>query len=154
MSPAFINTPEFYVIAAVVAAMIVAFAAKPSSRGEARTHLLAGELSYGEITTPSISLKVGEDGNVALIRHGIEGLGDSGALSVAVTVIGFDITIEERFVPSRDVYDTPVNTATFILDFLAPERYHIKYNVEQGGLFVAFAFNNRPGWETTKELIR
>lgn len=150
----FIDTPEFYVIAAVVAAMIVAFAAKPASRGEAVTHLLSGTLSNSESTPPSISINARENGDVILTRRGLEGLGSMGAVSLAITIIGFDIIIEERFVASRLDGDTSVNTATFTLDFLARERYHIRYNADHCGLFASAQINNRPGWETTKELLR
>ena len=68
-----------------------------------------------------------DDGSVVLTRNGIEGVSTSGAVSLAVTIIGFDITIEERIVPGNNL-DEPIDTATFVLDFLAPDRYHLKYN--------------------------
>lgn len=133
--PDFLSSVEFYVYATVVAAAIVAFLARPSSRGEARQHLLAGDLSnelnlcWRDVNTsqPSISLRVRDDGSVVLTRNGIEGVSTSGAVSLAVTIIGFDITIEERIVPGNNL-DEPIDTATFVLDFLAPDRYHLKYN--------------------------
>lgn len=131
----FLSSVEFYVYATLVAAAIVAFLARPSSRGEARQHLLAGDLSnelnrsWSDVNTsqPSISLRVRDDGAVVLTRNGIEGVSASGAVSLAVTIIGFDITIEERIVPGNNL-DEPIDTATFVLDFLAPDRYHLKYN--------------------------
>ena len=140
----FLHTTEFYVIATLVAATIVALLAHPSSRGEARQHLLAGELSnasnrsWSDTTTvePSISFRVRDDGAVALTRHGVDGVSTSGAVSLAVTVIGFDISIEERIVPGNNM-DDPIDTATFVLDFLAPDRYHIKYNSSATSRFAA-----------------
>ena len=131
----FLSSVEFYVYATLVAAAIVAFLARPSARGEARQHLLAGDLSnvsgcsWSDVVSsqPSISLRVRDDGAVMLTRHGIEGVSISGAVSLAVTVIGFDITIEERIVPGNNL-DEPIDTASFVLDFLAPDRYHLKYN--------------------------
>lgn len=150
----FLHSIEFYVIATLVAATIVAFLAKPSARGEARQHLLAGDLSnnsnreWGSVNAvqPSISFFVRGDGSVVLTRHGIEGVSTSGAVSLAVTVIGFDITIEERIVPGNTI-DDPIDTATFVLDFLAPDRYHVKYNSSATSRFAASTLLVRPDFK-------
>lgn len=158
--PDFLSSVEFYVYATLVAAAIVAFLARPSSRGEARQHLLAGELSnatgrnWGEIATvqPAISLIVRDDGAVVLFRHGIDGVSTSGAVSLAITVIGFDITIEERIVPGNDI-DEPIDTATFVLDFLAPDRYHLKYNSSSTSRFATTTLLVRPDFNKQVNLI-
>lgn len=150
----FFQSVEFYVLATLVAALIVGFIAKPSNRGEARQHLLAGELSnesnrsWSDAATiePSISVKVREDGAVVLTRHGLEGVSTSGAVSLAVTIIGFDVSIEERIVPGNNLDDV-VDTATFVLDFFAPDRYHIKYNSSSISSFVATTLLVRSGYE-------
>lgn len=150
----FLGSIDFYVYATLVAAAIVAFLARPSERGEARQHLLAGELSNAtkrswsdsNSAQPAISLIVRDDGAVVLFRHGIEGVSSSGAVSLAVTVIGFDITIEERIVPGNNL-DDPIDTATFVLDFLAPDRYHLKYNSQATSSFVATTLLVRPDYE-------
>ena len=150
----FLSSIDFYVYATLVAAAIVAFLARPSERGEARQHLLAGELSNAtkrswsdsNSAQPAISLIVRDDGAVVLFRHGIEGVSSSGAVSLAVTVIGFDITIEERIVPGNNL-DDPIDTATFVLDFLAPDRYHLKYNSQATSSFVATTLLVRPDYE-------
>ena len=150
----FLSSVEFYVYATLVAAAIVAFLARPSSRGEARQHLLAGELSnatgrnWGEIATvqPAISLIVRDDGAVVLFRHGIDGVSTSGAVSLAITVIGFDITIEERIVPGNNL-DEPIDTASFVLDFLAPDRYHLKYNSSATSRFASTTLLVRQDFE-------
>ena len=150
----FFNSVEFYVIATVVAAAIVLYFAQPSSRGEARQHLLAGNLSNAsnrswsdnKSVQPAISLIVRDDGAVVLFRHGIEGVTISGAVSLAITVIGFDMTIEERIVPGNNL-DDPIDTASFVLDFLAPDRYHLKYNSSSTSSFVATTLLVRPGYE-------
>lgn len=155
----FFHSVEFYVLATLVAALIIGFLAKPSSRGEARQHLLAGELSNESnrswsdtaTTQPSISLRVRDDGAVVLTRHGVQGVSTSGAVSLAVTVIGFDVTIEERIVPGKDI-DDPIDTATFVLDFFAPDRYHIKYNSSSTSSFVAATLLVRSGYEKTLPL--
>ena len=157
----FLGSIEFYVYATLVAAAIVAFLARPSSRGEARQHLLAGELSNASnrswsdnaSVSPAISLIVRDDGAVVLFRHGIEGVTSSGAVSLAVTVIGFDITIEERIVPGNNI-DDPIDTATFVLDFLAPDRYHLKYNSSATSSFVAATLLVRPDYEKHLQLNR
>ena len=150
----FFNSVEFYVIATVVAAAIVLYFAQPSSRGEARQHLLAGDLSnasgrgWSDTMSPqaSISLRVRDDGAVVLTRYGLNGVSISGAVSLAITVIGFDMTIEERIVPGNNL-DDPIDTASFVLDFLAPDRYHLKYNSSSTSSFVATTLLVRPGYE-------
>lgn len=157
----FLGSVEFYVYATLVAAAIVAFLARPSSRGEARQHLLSGELSnatgrtWSDTTTTqsSISICVRDDGAVMLFRHGIEGVSSSGAVSLAVTIIGFDITIEERIVPGNNL-DDPIDTAVFVLDFLAPDRYHLKYNSSATSSFVATTLLVRPDYEKHLPLNR
>ena len=157
----FLGSIDFYVYATLVAAAIVAFLARPSERGEARQHLLAGELSNAtkrswsdsNSAQPAISLIVRDDGAVVLFRHGIEGVSSSGAVSLAVTVIGFDITIEERIVPGNNL-DDPIDTATFVLDFLAPDRYHLKYNSSATSSFVAATLLVRPDYEKHLQLNR
>ena len=157
----FLGSVEFYVYATLVAAAIVAFLARPSSRGEARQHLLAGELSNASNRSwsdsnsaqPAISLIVRDDGAVVLFRHGIEGASSSGAVALAITVIGFDITIEERIVPGNNL-DDPIDTATFVLDFLAPDRYHLKYNSSATSSFVATTLLVRPDYEKHLQLNR
>lgn len=157
----FLGSVEFYVYATLVAAAIVAFLARPSSRGEARQHLLAGELSNASNRSwsdsnsaqPAISLIVRDDGAVVLFRHGIEDVSSSGAVSLAITVIGFDITIEERIVPGNNL-DDPIDTATFVLDFLAPDRYHLKYNSSATSSFVATTLLVRPDYEKHLQLNR
>ena len=147
------QTVEFYVIAVLVAAMIVALVARPASRGEARQYLLAGDLKACGDDNPAITLTAHDDGSVALTRHGIEGITSTGAVSLAVNVIGWDIVIEERLSEGFSD-DAPIDTAVFRLDFLAPERYHIRYNSSATGRFVATPFHNRPGYTTTRPLIQ
>ena len=149
-----LGSVEFYVYATVVAAAIVAYLARPSSRGEVRQYLLAGELSnasnraWTDLPTlpPSISIIVRDDGAVVLFRHGVEGVSTSGAVSLAITVIGYDITIEERIVPGNNL-DDPIDTATFVLDFLAPDRYHLKYNSSATSRFATATLLVRPDYE-------
>lgn len=153
---AFYQSVEFYVIAFLVAAVIVAFAIKPQRRGEARTHLLAGTLSTAGTVEPSISLEAMDSGYVRLVRDGLSGVFTNGAVSLAVTIIGFDITIEERLVAGHD-YDInaePARSAEFLLDFLGRERYHIRYNSDASGLFAVTTLNNRPGYIARKPLTK
>lgn len=147
------QTVEFYVIAVLVAALVVALVARPTSRGEARQYLLVGELRSDGVINSEITMIANDDGSVILTRSGIEGITSTGAVSIAVTVVGWDVVIEERLsVGYSD--DAPIDTAVFKLDFLAPERYHIRYNSSATGRFVATPFHNRPGYTTTRQLIQ
>lgn len=144
---------EFYVIAAFVAAAIIAFFSRPASRGVARQHLLAGNLTPDDddIACPSIHLHVNDDGSVTLTRRGVSGIGADGAVSLAVNVIGFDIEIQERQVAGLWPPQSAMQ-ARFTLDFLARERYHLSYSSETAGLFAATSLHVRPGITIDKTL--
>ncbi len=145
------NSVEFYVIAACIAAAIVAYAALPSKRGSAVLHLLAGTLSEGDAEAqPSLDVLVDDNRRAIITRRGVRGVTDTGAVSLAVNVIGFDITIEERITPGRG--SGTMAEAQFVLDFLAPERYHIKYNSQAAGVFTAFTLHVREGLKIHREL--
>lgn len=153
---------EFYVIAAVMAAMIVALCARSDDRGPVREILLAGVISRerddgNEDADPSIELICNDDGSVVLRRHGLLGVYASGAVSLAIEVKGFDVKIRERVVPGRDDSGEPVYTASFILDFMAREHYFISY-VSDSTPFAtsqtaSLTLSNRPGNRVEKRLI-
>lgn len=154
-----IGSVEFYVALAVVAAAIVALCVKPAGRGEARQYLLPGTLcGCAEPQTMTaddeagwVDISCNDDGTVALTRRGLRGMNASGALSLAITVIGFDVTIEERVAEPREAGE-PTDMALFTLDFMGRERYHVKYNSEATGSFVSFSLNNRPGLAFSRRL--
>jgi len=147
------DTVEFYVIAAFVAAAVVALLSRPKGLGPIKTLLLAGELSAGDgDTAPSIELTCRDDGTVELRRHGVEGINETGAVSLAVSIKGFDISIEERQAAGRDPLAPMIDTATFVIEDLGPERYHVRYNSESAGLVCALTLHVRPGIHTVKAL--
>lgn len=154
-----LDSIEFYVIAAVVAAAVVGLCVRPSSKGEAVTRLLAGILSAGDDdgsdATPSIELLVEQDGSVTLTRRGLYGMVHaSGAMSLVVNVAGFDISVEERLTPGRPVADVPEPAeAHFTLDFLGAERYHLRYYSEATGGLAVTPLHVRPGIHIVKPLI-
>ncbi|MDO4320368.1 MAG: hypothetical protein Q4C34_07305 [Bacteroidales bacterium] len=151
---AWYNTVEFYVIAGAAAAAVVALSALPSRRGAAVLHLEAGRLLCGDEAVPGrpwLEVEVDRNGHVVITRHGLRGVAMDGAVSLAVNVIGFDISIEERLTPGRG--DDMAATAQFELDWLGPERYHIKYNSEDAGLFAAFSLPVRPGIRVVREFM-
>jgi hypothetical protein len=148
------QTVEFYVITSVIAAAVVAYMAIPAQRGEAKLHMLAGELFEGDFDAkPSIEFHCNDDGSVTLVRRGISGIYASGAVSIAIKVIGFDLMIEERLTQGSPL-DMQMSEAQFNLDFLAPEWYHIKYNSENIGRFCAASLHVRPGLVLRKELTQ
>lgn len=150
----FFGSAEFYILLAVVAAAIVAAAARPAFTGPVREELLAAELlpaMPGEKNEPSIECRCSDGGRVIFIRHGLDGMTDSGAVSLAVKIKGNDISIEERL-SAGSMYDDPVADAMFTLDNLAPAFYHISYHSDKLSRFVAFTLHNRPGITTVKSL--
>ncbi|MDE7025208.1 MAG: hypothetical protein K2O88_04925 [Paramuribaculum sp.] len=146
----FFTSVEFYVIATVVAAAVLGLCVKPQSKGPVRQHLLAGRLRNGEHKSPGLELMCREDGSVELLRTGVDDLTDAGAVSLAVSVSGFNITIKERVTLAE--CGEARNEALFVLDFLAPEYYHIRYESDDTSLFCAFTLHVRPGIKTRKEL--
>ena len=149
----FFQTVEFFVIAALAAAAIVAYMCMPRSRGEAVTHTVGGELfdqggdsdpADGEENCGELTVEVRDDGAVVLTRGGIRGITASGAVSLAVTVIGFDVHIEER--RTRGFSNDPhMDSSRFVLDFFAPEWYHIRYSYSDEGEFCSFQLHVKPG---------
>lgn len=149
---------EFYVIAVVVAAAIVALLGRRPSDGPVRQYLLPGVISQegGEsASSPGIELLCGDDGSVLLRRHGLKGVREDGAVSLAVEVKGFDVSITERVVAGREPWQ-PVDTASFILDFMGREHYFISYRSElsasESALFASVTLHNRPGNRVAKHL--
>lgn len=150
---------EFYVIAAVAAAAVVGLCVKPAGKGEARQHLLAGELGPDADTPdtdgPAIDIEVADDGTVILTRRGLGGLvGPAGAVSLAVTVEGFDIKAEERLVAGNPAAEGEApGEAVFRLGFLGREHYHLRYYSEALGSMAATPLHVRPGIRISKSLV-
>lgn len=143
---------EFYVVAVFIAAAVIGLAAMPRSKGEARTFLYAGELAPD--ITPSeagILAHVDNHGRLEIYRYGLEGISMAGAYSLAVKIIGFDVTIEERLTTgTRSAENAAIGFAS--IDCLGPERYHIQYRSEATGRSAAFSINIRPGNEVKRLL--
>lgn len=143
------QTVEFYIIAAVVAAAIVAASALPSKRGAARTFLFGGTLA--EPRTPDtpasdqgIIVQVDDFGYLNVYRFGLEGVHEDGAYSLAVEIAGFDVVINERLTAgSRRTAEMTQGRA--LLDCFGRERYHIQYKSESTGRSCAFSLNMAPG---------
>lgn len=139
---------------AVVAAAIVAFAARPSRRGPAEEYLVGGRLFDDcEAEGPELQVECADSGEVILVRRDVEGVADDGALSLAIEVAGSDIRIEERLTPGRMAPACPKG-AEFELRFLKPGYYHVRYNSQATGFFTAFTLHVAPGIRTSKPLTR
>lgn len=150
----FFTSTEFCITCLIIAAAIVACLCVPDRRSSAREFTYAGELdddgTAGD-AEPTVGVECLDDGTVVLTRTGLRGLTDAGALSLAVTVIGFDIFIEERMTQGR-VAGAPVNRATFMLDFAGRERYHLRYNSPATSTEASLTLNNRPGFNARRIL--
>lgn len=145
---------EFYVICVVIAASVLGLCLRPSAKSEARQYLLGSQLyeSEEEDQTPRIEIRVEPDYSVTLIRRGLIGLCSDGAVSLAVEVAGFDISIKERVVAGR-MTAIPADTARFSFDFLAPELYHLRYSTDFNGEEMASTpLRVRPGITIVKAL--
>ncbi len=144
------NTVEFYVIAATAAAAAVALAALPRKRTENILHMEAGALSHsGE--GPMLKVWVDDDRRVHIRRTGLPDNDDTGAVSLAVNMAGFDVTIDERLVRGKGTGES-VDTAEFVLDYFGRERYHICYRGDDTGVFTAFTLPVQEGVKITRDL--
>ena len=149
-----LTSVEIYVLAALIAAGVIAWFVRPTMRGEAREYLLAGTLCMVDDSSahqPSLRIECTSDGSVLLTRCGLPGMTDDGAVSLAVSIIGFDVIVEERIV-TGSISGEPVNTALFTLDFLGRERYHVRYNSQPTSMAVSFTLSNRDGMSLVKPL--
>lgn len=152
-----IDSVEFYVIAAVAAAAVIGLCVRPSGKGEARQYLLAGSLegdAAEDGEDPGIDIMVDDDGKVVITRRGLGGMVNSGgAVSLAVNVAGFDISIEERLTPGHIVEGSPAPArASFILDTLGPEHYHLRYYSQALDRLAAIPLHVRPGIHISRPL--
>lgn len=151
-----LQSVEFYVIAVVVAAAIVAILIRKPSGGPARQYLLSGVISDTESdASPSIEFVCADDGSVVLHRRGLKGVRENGAVSLAVEVKGFDVRIQERIVAGSEPW-RPVDTASFVLEFMGREHYFISYTTEitesESALFASLTLRNRPENVVQKQL--
>lgn len=146
------DTVEFYVITAFVAAAVIAAAAMPARRTAVREFLYGGFLDFdARPSVPGIVATVNDDGSLTIWRFGITGVSDMGAISVAVKVSGFDVTITERLTPGHP--SAREATAGCVrLDCLGRERYHFQYINENMGRSAAFTLNMRPGNKIERRL--
>lgn len=111
----------------------------------------AGDGGDGE--EPELLVEVRDDGAVVLTRSGIEGITASGAVSVAATVCGFDMNVEERRMRGFS-NDARIDKARFVLDFMAPEWYHVRYANSDTGEFCSFRLHVKPGIKMRRRLKR
>lgn len=147
------QTVEFYIVAAFIAAAVIAAASMPSRRSSARMYAYGGTLrTDAAMSEPGIVAEVNELGELVIHRFGLDNLTTSGAYSIAVTIIGFDVTIDERITcDSRE--STPVTAAYTTLDCVGQERYHFLYKSESTGRSASFYLNIRPGNRIERLLI-
>lgn len=129
--------------------MIVGLLVKPRERGQAETSFCTGTLGNDPDPTPRLEIRCLDNGDVVLRRCGLHDITDSATVALAVTRIGFDLEIEERVTPGPHAH-SPVECATFIIEGLAHERYHLRYNSSAFSTFIATTLPNRPGITFTR----
>lgn len=175
----FFQTTEFYVILFLVAMAIVAFMAIPHQSAPATEYLLGSTLSNNAKSNKSdrsdqsdssdssdwsdrsdksglpapaaIAVDCDDSGTVWLRRTGLRGVDATGAVSAKILVKGFNITVIERIVEGR-YGDNPMDTALFEMDFLASERYWLRYESESTNSAATLSFRNTPGYHASAEL--
>lgn len=146
------NTIEFYVITGTIAAGALAVVSLPRRRSHSVLHTVPGRLYYsGDNAAPALDMWVDDNRRIHIIRRGLPNVSDMGAASLAINHSGFDLIVEERLTFDRRG-ESPVDSAEFIIDFVGPERYHIRYNSEDTSLMTAFTIPVKEGIKMTREL--
>lgn len=149
----FFQSTEFYVILFLVAMAIVAFLAIPHQSGPVKEYLVGSSMS--ESLTPdsaaAIEIDCDDSGIVWLRRRGLTGVDATGTVSAKIVIKGFSITVYERIVEGR-YGDNPVDTALFELDFLARERYFLRYESDATNSAATLSFRNTPGYHAHSPL--
>lgn len=145
------HSVEFYVILFTIAALAAGAIAMPRQKGQAETSFATGTLDREVDTTPRLEFQCLDNGDVILRRCGLHDLTTAATVALAITRVGFDITIEERVTPGNAPDATPIERATFLLEGLAQERYHITYNSHAFSTFLATTLPNRPGIAFTRQ---
>lgn len=135
-----------------LAAGVVAMVMRPAAASGARQYFAEGTLLFTGSEEPELYIECLESGDVIVRRTALTGVYSSGAVSLAVTLTGFDLRIEERITPGSSLPGTEVDTAIFTLDFLGRERYHILYYAGEEGRFIGFPLKVTPGLWTRKPL--
>lgn len=152
---AFFTSVEFYVVAVIIAAAVIAYASRPASVGAIRHFVLVGnlcEFTDDDNVQPRVAVRCTDSGDVLLSRFGLENLTTSGGVSLVIDVKGFEITIEERVATAEGGEE--VNTALFNLEFMGHERYSVRYENKDMELIALFTINNWPGMEFVTPLRR
>lgn len=145
----FYQSVEFYVIAAVIAAAIIAMAARPARTGPAVTRLLRAIPGPQLDPQPQLRLIVDDHSNLILHRTGLP---PGMTVNMEVTLIGHDIAITEHLMPAADGAGSP--SASIIIDFVGRDRYHLSYDAPQQSLFTAINFTVAPGQNITKPFLQ
>lgn len=131
--------------------------ARPTGVGPATEHLLAAKLRQDFCIDmdreAGIEIDCDEAGTVWLRRTGLKDVDLTGAVSAKIEVKGFNITVRERITPGK-YGDQPVDSALFELDFLASERYYLRYEAESISMSATLAFRNTAGYHASAVLRR
>ena len=141
---------EFGIVMLVVAAAIVVLIAGRRGSSAIKQHLIAGSLTYGAPDdVPRIEVNCHDGNFVVVTRSGFADL-EPRAVSAAIEIKGFDITLKERITQGGA---EPVDSANFLLDFLVDgERYHLHYISEITGRSAALSFHNVAGFNSLRQL--
>lgn len=149
----FFQSTEFYVILFLVAMAIVAFLAIPHQSGPVKEYLVGSSLSESLSSDSAAVIEIDCDdaGTVWLRRTGLTGVDATGAVSAKIVIKGFNITVYERITEGR-YGDSPVDTSLFELDFLARERYFLRYESDATNSAATLSFRNTPGYHAQSPL--
>ena len=127
----FFSSIEFYILAFAIAFAIVGITMKPSERGPAKTFFAHGFVD--DNTTEEPGIIIGYDGDTLKITHtGVDIRDKHIQFNYAITIIGNDITVNERTAHSTEPVDclTDRIDITMTTERITPGRYHLKFTAD------------------------
>lgn len=127
----FFSSIEFYILAFAVAFAIVGITMKPSERGPAKTFFAHGFVDDNTTEEPGIIISY--DGDMLRITHaGVDIRDRHIQFNYAITIIGNDITVNERAAHSNEPVDSLTDKIdiTMTTERITPGRYHLKFTAD------------------------
>lgn len=151
-----IGTVEVCVLLLLVAAAVLTMAMRPGGKGPVENFFYGGTMLLTDSIEPAVTLTIDDDYRATLMRRGLTGVNPEGAVSLAVTVAGSDITVEERVTPGRPSPGTECpDSAMFVLDCLPPfTRIHFRYDSPSSSRGASTTFTVKPGLSCVMPLVR
>ena len=141
-----VHSIEFYVLALFVAFALVGLIFGRSDRSAARSHLAAFDVSPDEVERDDddhwVRLSGRPDGTVLIERQGLM-LRPGETVNLVATLIDDKATLVEKPGVATSSGNPEPAVAQAVVDWLPPQRLHIRYESEVTGEWGLLTFTNR-----------